>query len=187
MIDFLLQFSIYISNIFSPWMLLLLNLFLLSLSIVYLNIKRIPIKELFSVNCPNGIKGLMMIFISLLISGVLSQIVKISFRIPRPEGAMIEEIGYSFISAHSAMSFALAFTCIYLVFKYYKDHRDYINVLHSAFFLSWASMIAYSRIMLQVHRVIDIFGGLIIGLISVYLSIIIYFSTIKYVNKKIFK
>ncbi len=187
MIDLLLQFSIYISNIFSPWMLLLLNLFLLSLSIIYLNIKHIPIKEIFSVNCPKGIKGLIMIFISLLISGVLSQIIKISFKIPRPTNSFINEIGYSFISAHSAVSFAFAFTCVYLIYKYYSDHRYYINLLHSVFFFSLASMIAYSRIMLHVHRFIDIIGGLLIGVISMYLSVLIYYSSIKYVNKKIFK
>lgn len=164
-------------------MLILLNLFLLALSFIYLNLKKISYREIFSPNCPNGVKGLMMILISLLISGLLSQIIKISFRVPRPENALVSEIGYSFISAHSAVSFALAFTCIYLLFKYFKDHRYYINVLHSAFFLSLASMIAMSRIMLQVHKFIDLAGGLIIGILSMYLSVKVYYSTIKYINK----
>ncbi len=187
MLDFLIQFSLYISNIFSPWMILLLNLFLLSLSFVYLNIKKISYKEILSVNCPNWIKGLIIIFTSLIISGTLSQMIKISFKIPRPQNMLVEEVGYSFISAHSSMSFALAFACIYLLFKYFKDHRNYINILHSIFFISLASIISFSRIILQVHRFIDLIGGLIIGLMSIYLSKMIYYSIIRYADKKIYK
>ncbi len=187
MIEFLIYFSSYISNVFSPVSLILVNIFLLSWSIIYLNVKRIPYKELLSVNCPNHIKGLIMIFFSLLISGFLAQIIKISFRVPRPDDMFVKEIGYAFISGHTATAFALGFMCIFLLFKYFKDHRYYVNLLHSVFFMSLASLVSFSRIVLQVHRSIDVIGGFIIGLLSSYISIKLYYSIIRYADKRIYK
>ena len=178
MIDFLIYFSSYISNVFSPIILILFNIFLCLLYVIYLNIKKISYKEIFSVNCPKSIKAINMIFISLIVSGVLSQIIKISFRTQRPEDMLVDEIGYAFISAHTAMSFSVTFMIIYLLFKYFKDHRYYINLLHSAFFISLASLVSVSRLVLQVHRVIDVIGGFVVAILSTYLSIMIYYSII---------
>ena len=187
MSDFLIQFSSYISNIFSPWILILLNIFLLLLSIPYLDFKKISYKEIVSVNCPNYIKGLIMILISLLLSGTISQIIKNIYKVNRPEYMLVIETGYSFISGHTAVAFAMSFMCLFLLFKYFKDHRYYINILHSVFFISLALLISFSRIMLNVHRYIDVIGGFVIGLLSAYLSIKIYYSIIRYVDKKIYK
>ncbi len=187
MSDFLIYFSSYISNIFSPLMLIFFNIFLCLIYIIYLNLKKIPYKEIFSVNCPNNIKAINMILISLIISGILSQIIKISFKTQRPEYMLVNETGYSFISGHTAVSFSMAFMIIYLLFKYFKDHRYYINILHSVFFISLASLISMSRLVLNVHRAIDLIGGLFVSIITLYLSITIYYSIMRYADKKIFK
>lgn len=184
---FLIQLSIYISIIFSPEFLFLLSLFAISVSFIYLSIKRIPYREILTVNCSNGIKGVIMILLSTIIATLLSQLIKYAYRIPRPQDMLVFETGYSFPSGHTTVAFAICSTIIFLLFKYFKDHRWYINYLHITLFTLTALLIAGTRLVLQVHTLIDIIFGVLFGLTSTYLSIKIYYATMLHIDKKIYK
>ena len=186
--DYLVILSIYLTNTFSPEVLILFCIFMISVSLLYLNIKKIKYKELLSVNCPNNIKGVILISLSVFLAGVLSIIIKSIYKILRPENMLVFETGYSFPSGHTAMIFALSLSVIFILFKYFKNHNFiFINYLHSVLFLSIAFLIAFTRLVLQVHRYSDILGGIILGVISTFLSIKIYYTITKYVDFKIFK
>jgi undecaprenyl-diphosphatase len=64
--------------------------------------------------------------------------------------------GYSFVSGHSTTSFAVTF----FMFLLLKKHFKYIG-----FLFIWPILFAYSRIYCGVHFPIDIFLGMILGLI----------------------
>jgi undecaprenyl-diphosphatase len=100
---------------------------------------------------------------------------------------LVFETGYSFPSGHATVSFAVCSTIIFLLFKYFKDHRWYINYLHVTLFTLTALLISSSRIVLQVHRPIDIVFGILFGFISTFLSIKIYYKLILYADKKIYR
>lgn len=186
--DYLIKLSIYTTNTFSPEVLIMFCIFMLAMSVMYLNIKKIKYKELLSVNCPNNIKGVLLISLSVFLSGILSVIIKSIFKVLRPESMLVFETGYSFPSGHTAMIFSFCFTVIFVLFKYFKDHNHWLlNYLHSSLFISIALLVSFTRLVLEVHRYVDIFGGIILGAISTFLSIKIYYTITKYVDFKIFK
>lgn len=184
---FIINLSLYISTIFSPELLFLLSLFAVSISFIYLNIKQIRYRELLTVNSPNGIKGVIMILLSTIVATLLSQTIKYGYKIPRPIDMLVQESGYSFPSGHTTVAFAICSTTIFLLFKYFKDHRWYINYLHVTLFTLTALLISYTRLVLQVHKPIDVVFGILLGLISTFLSIKIYYRMMLYIDKKVYR
>ncbi len=185
---FLIYLSVYVSNIFSPEALFLFSVFMICLSVLYFNIKGIKYREVFSVNCPNAVKGIVVLFISTSLATILTVVLKSLFGVLRPESKFIQEVGYSFPSGHTSAAFAFISAVIFILFKYYKNHnRVYINYLHISLFVSTALLVGLSRLILEVHRPIDIVGGIVVGLFSTFLSIKIYYNLMKYVDKKIYK
>ncbi len=180
--NFLITSSIYVSNIFSPEFLFIVLLFLISISFLYLNIKRINLNQIFTINCPVKIKSLIILLLSIIIAVSLTLLFKFIFKIPRPINMLIDEIGYSFPSGHTATAFSVYFSSIYLLYKYMNNK----NYIYSTLFLLIIPVlsVSYSRIILQVHRPIDIYIGVLVGLLSSYLSIKIYYNIITYVTKK---
>ncbi len=186
--DFLIYVSVYITNIFSPAMVLLFCLFLLSISMLYLNIKHIHYRELLSVNCPNNVKGVLIISFASFLAAFLSGMLKEIFRVTRPTEMLVLETGYSFPSGHTAVIFAFSFAAIFILFKYFKNHHYiYLNYLHTTLFISTALLVSFTRIQLGVHRPIDLFFGMITGLFATYTAIKMYYTITKYVDFKTFK
>jgi membrane-associated phospholipid phosphatase len=186
MSPFQIQFAIFITNIFSPTSLIMLSIASVVASFLYLSYKKVKYREIFSVNCPNNIKGVLMIFSGICVASFLSQILKMIFKIPRPTDMLVPETGYSFPSGHATIAFTVCFIAIFLTFKYFKDHnKPFRSYVHAALFISIAIMVSASRIILHVHRPIDIFGGIIVAAISTYITIKAYYAITKYVDKKI--
>ena len=185
---FLIQLSVYVTNTFSPEVLVLFCIFMLSLSVMYLNVKGIKYREVLSVNCPNNIKGVIVISLSVFLAGLLSVIIKSIFKILRPENMLVLENGYSFPSAHTALIFAFSFSTIFILFKYFKDRNHILlNYLHSVLFLSIATLVGFTRLILQVHRPVDIVGGVVLAAFCTFFSVKIYYTITKYVDFKVFK
>jgi len=104
-------------------------------------------------------------FLSVISCNLLNQIVKVIVARPRP---IHEEIfsdvihaiekydaSYSFFSAHSSTSFAIAVFALLVVRKAY----------FTASVLLWASVVAYSRIYLGKHYPLDVVVGILFGTI----------------------
>ncbi len=186
--SFLIQLSVYVTNTFSPEVLILFCVFMLSLSVMYLNVKQIRYREVLSVNCPNNIKGVLVISLSVFLSGILSVMIKYMFKVLRPQDMLVLENGYSFPSAHTAMIFAFSFSAIFILFRYFKDRNHVlINYLHSTLFLSIAVLVGFTRLILQVHRPVDIFGGIALAAFCTFFSVKIYYTITKYVDFKVIK
>lgn len=185
---FLVQLSIYITNTFAPEVLVLFCIFMLALSVLYFNIKEIKYREALSVNCPNSVKGVIVISLSVFIAAILSTVLKFIFKIQRPENMLVLENGYSFPSGHTSMIFAFCFAALFILFRYFKNHNNvYLTYLHTILFVSTALLVSLTRIILQVHRPIDVLGGIVVAIASTYIAIKIYYTITKYVDFKIFK
>lgn len=82
--------------------------------------------------------------------------------------------GYSFVSAHAANHFALAYFFVHLF--------HYANSRWLTLFYFWAFAIAFSQVYVGVHYPLDVFCGAILGLI---IGRIFYFLSFLFVGSNI--
>lgn len=103
-------------------------------------------------------------------SFILSQILKLIIRRPRPELLRLAvEKGFSFPSGHAMVSTVFYGFFIYLIYKKVKDikkKRIYISLIGLLIFL-----IGISRIYLGVHYATDVIAGHIFGVLYLYFAI----------------
>ena len=104
-----------------------------------------------------------LIWINLIISTLLNQILKHIVQRPRPiEFRIIDESGYSFPSGHSMVSTAFYGFLIYLIYKNYKNKylRNSLMIILSILII----LIGTSRIYLGVHYTSDVIAGFLISI-----------------------
>lgn len=120
--------------------------------------------------------------LNLVLVVLLNQFLKIIFQRPRPvEYKMIEELGYSFPSGHSMVSFAFYGFLIYLIYQYVKNKYlkwFLIFILGVLIFL-----IGISRIYLGVHYTSDVLAGFLVSFYYLTLYIEVSNSFIKIESK----
>jgi undecaprenyl-diphosphatase len=86
-------------------------------------------------------------------------ILKESFKIPRPENALIEVTGYAFPSGHAAGAIFLAHLVIYLC----RNQSYPVRFLVAVVSLGSALAIGASRVAYQVHTPLQVFAGFVVG------------------------
>lgn len=97
-------------------------------------------------------------------------IVKNYFQVPRPMEALVVASGYAFPSGHAAGVVFLALVVVGLAWGMRQRYRYTIFILTALL----VALVAYSRIMLQVHTWPQVFAGAAVGAIFGFLFI--YFS-----------
>lgn len=113
------------------------------------------------------------IWINLVISTILNQVLKYIVQRPRPtEFRIIDETGYSFPSGHSMVSTAFYGFLIYLIYK--KVENKYLKWTLISALSILILFIGVSRIYLGVHYTSDVFAGFLISIsyLIVFISII---------------
>lgn len=97
---------------------------------------------------------------------------KLLVKLPRPEGGIITEIGYSFASAHAMMAIVFFGLLIYS----YKNHirNTYIRNFGTMLVAIFVLIIGLSRVYLGVHYMTDVLAGFLIGFVIVSVSILMY-------------
>ncbi len=169
-----LVLSIYLSALFSPEMVVLMCVFLLTVAVSLILLRRIKFKNIFKQHVSNGIKASLLIVGSTVISVVVVHILKHMFAVPRPITMLVEETGYRFPSGHAAVS--SAFLCMIVVCTYaiYTAWPKSLRYLVSSICIILLIGVCASRLVLQVHKPIDIFVGILVGLLSVSIMFYIY-------------
>ena len=96
-------------------------------------------------------------------------ILKHLFKIPRPENMLVLEDGYRFPSGHATMAAVVATLIIYFTLKYLHNNTA-INKAHKYILItlavSWLLVVAYARLYLGVHYLVDVMTGAFIGIVS---------------------
>ncbi|MFQ6752096.1 MAG: phosphatase PAP2 family protein [Clostridia bacterium] len=106
-------------------------------------------------------------------AGLLSTIMKYLVSRGRPVGvAIIEEVGYSFPSAHTMLSLVVYGMAIYMILKLMKNKP--LKIVLSLLLTIVIVAVALSRVYLGVHFMTDIFGGWILGFFVLVISITCY-------------
>jgi undecaprenyl-diphosphatase len=114
-----------------------------------------------------SLKKVIFVLSSVIVSSLISLILKYVIDRPRPFETydFLEKISSggspSFPSGHTTEAFAIAVALIFAFPKWY-------NILPS---ILWAIAVAYSRMSLGVHYPSDVLGGIVVGILSVYLCL----------------
>ena len=108
------------------------------------------------------------VLISSLVSGLIVQVLKETFKVPRPTDALIELGSYSFPSGHSSIAFAFYFLIWLLVRKSVPWYGHLI-------LLGLTVLIPLSRLALHVHRPFEVIAGSILGLVIASAVYVIFF------------
>lgn len=108
-------------------------------------------------------KTSLLIWINLVVSTLLNQILKYIVQRPRPtEFRIIDESGYSFPSGHSMVSAAFYGFLIYLIYKNVKNKYLKWGLISALSLL--IILIGTSRIYLGVHYTSDVLAGFLISI-----------------------
>jgi len=121
----------------------------------------------------------MFVFIILLIIGLIAtSLLKISFKVPRPEGfALIKINSYSFPSGHALNSVLFYGVLAYFAFHFTKSKALTICAVLASVVLVF--LIGVSRVYLGVHRPSDVVAGDIVGF-WLLVTVILIDKTIQY-------
>lgn len=87
---------------------------------------------------------------------------KWAFARPRPDGGVLLATGYSYPSGHAAFGALLACLAVWLVLRHVEG-RGVAGAL-SLLAVTWAVLMAASRLLVNVHFLTDVLGGLGLGL-----------------------
>ena len=98
---------------------------------------------------------------SLVVSSILSTIIKYVVRRPRPVPTIMTNVGYSFPSAHSMLSLALYVSILVVAFKYVKPR--WARILLTLAVIILEVTIVFTRLYLGVHYLSDCLAGLMIA------------------------
>ncbi len=164
----------YLSAIFSPEMIVLFCMFLIAIVFSLIVLRKIKFKDVFKQHVSRGVQSSVLIVGSTMISVVLVQILKHIFAIPRPEFMLVAETGYRFPSGHATVSTALLVAGIVCIFTIYKTWFAWLRYAVATGAILLLAGVCLSRLVLRVHKPVDIFVGIVIGLLSVGIMFYIY-------------
>ena len=122
--------------------------------------------------------------LSFLSGAVISTIIKYIIQRPRPSDvALIEEVGYSFPSAHALLSTIFFGFLIYVLLLNLKNKPAKIIV--SILIGIIPICVGFSRVYLGVHFLSDVLAGLLLGVATLIFSIYLYGFLFDIISKKV--
>ncbi|GGF19377.1 phosphatase PAP2 family protein [Hymenobacter cavernae] len=99
------------------------------------------------------------LFLAVLGSSILNQLLKNHFHRLRPETALLPQPGLSFPSGHAMIGVALYGCAAWLLWRHGR------HPVWSALLITWAVIIGLTRIYLHVHYATDVLAGFAAGLV----------------------
>jgi membrane-associated phospholipid phosphatase len=117
-------------------------------------------------------KFILPFFISVIVTTALVYFSKIFFGVVGPPDRVLYETDYSFPSGHTAGAFIFFSSLYYLLSKKIKTNGTKIFFLLFIFLI--ILLVSVSRLVLGVHYITDIAGGLVFGLFGLLLNIFVY-------------
>jgi undecaprenyl-diphosphatase len=97
------------------------------------------------------------------VGGLIVVLIKYSIQRLRPEFGLVEEIGFSFPSAHAFLSVTFYGYLLYLLLK--TNLRRSVRWLGAVWLFALVVLISFSRIYLGVHWFSDVVGGVAMALV----------------------
>ena len=101
---------------------------------------------------------------SVVLTTFITYTLKILLHVPRPITALIIEDGYRFPSGHASIAAIIGCIAIYVAYRAHASRS--VRVLVVSLAILWYVLVAWARLYLGVHYLVDVVAGLIVALIS---------------------
>ena len=102
---------------------------------------------------------------------------------PRPENInLIQEVGYSFPSAHALISVVFYGFVIFLLWNSLKNLR--LKITLTLFLSIFSLLIGYTRVYLGVHYLTDVIAGILAGVAYLIVAVNVYYLVKKIIHKR---
>lgn len=105
---------------------------------------------------------------AMIFGAILVSVLKWYLGVPRPLGGFVQEIGYSFPSAHTTIAVIFFLSLIYIFFNHIHDRIFQISFTTKCF--AFILAIAFSRIYIGVHTLSDVIAGMLLGIFCLSVS-----------------
>jgi undecaprenyl-diphosphatase len=100
--------------------------------------------------------------LSLIIGSIISYLLKILFKIPRPDIFPLQRLSdFSYPSGHAMNNLLLYGLLVFYAFRFTKNKL--FSIVIGFIFTVWIGLLGLSRIYLGVHNPSDVIGGYLIG------------------------
>jgi membrane-associated phospholipid phosphatase len=106
------------------------------------------------------------------VTGVALTVLKNVLQISRPVSSIYNTDGWSFPSGHTTMATAFFFLLSFTFFTRLKKTRDKIFLIVGSFL--GVFLAAFSRLYLGAHWMLDVLGGIALGLLSVSFTVLLF-------------
>lgn len=126
-------------------------------------IRKISLRNVYKPHVSPGIQSSLFLFGSVFIAVVFTQILKRLIQSPRPEGMLIAETGFSFPSGHATVASAFFVAVIFCVYVFYQNWPKVLKRLIAIVSVLLIVLVSASRLVLNVHRPIDVVCGIVLG------------------------
>jgi len=113
---------------------------------------------------------------ALIAGGILTYFLKMFFNVSRPLDTLIAPFGQSFPSYHSVIATIFFGMLIYIFNDYLKKPW---RVILNIFCVVMVILISFSRLYLGVHWLSDVLGGILLGILVIYVSVKIFKIVLK--------
>lgn len=101
-------------------------------------------------------------FLSVGLVFATTHILKSIFKVPRPEGALVDAVGYRFPSMHAAIAGACLGS---LAWHFYtRTRHTWVKVAMSTVALALLALVGSTRLLLGVHEMVDVVVGALLGI-----------------------
>lgn len=118
-----------------------------------------------------GVKYALLFLFSLSITAGLVYVLKIYFDIARPTDAVMSAFGQSFPSYHATIAVVFFVMLMYVFDDYLKP---VFRIIFNSLCIFLIYMVAFSRIYLGVHWFSDVAGGILLGGLISYISVLVF-------------
>lgn len=115
-----------------------------------------------------GKKYSFLFLITVFLAGLIVLVLKYIFNTTRPDLAIITLSTPSFPSYHATQ--ATVFFAM-LIYVFSRDFSEFGRIIFNSFCVFGIILVSVSRVYLGVHWFSDVFGGIVLGLFIIYLSI----------------
>lgn len=106
-----------------------------------------------------------------------TEALKETFKVARPEDALVIANGYRFPSMHAALTAAFMISVVWYTYAHTRSKRIRIAMVSAGIIIT--AFVSYTRILLQVHVPIDLFAGIALG---TSVSLIVHMLARKFLN-----